>query len=172
MTASTGEQDLLADHLPAPAGQTPSPWIRAAWIRVPRVRAAGVRRFLGFGMVGVSGFLPNLAVMWLCTDLLRLHYTLSAVVAHQVANSWNFALTDRLVFRDRGPDRRLRRYGWFMLSGNADLVVRVPFLMVLVSVARVNPLAGSMVVIGAMFLVRFLVTDRLIYRDGVATSEA
>jgi putative flippase GtrA len=127
-------------------------------------RVPALRRFLGFGAVGMSGLAPNLVVMWLCADLLRIHYTVSAVVAHQVATSWNFALSDRLVFRGRGVDRWHRRYGWFMLSGNADLAVRLPFLMVLVSVARLNHLAGTTIVIGALFLLRFAVADRMIYR--------
>jgi dolichol-phosphate mannosyltransferase len=65
---------------------------------------------------------------------------------------WNFALADSL-----------RR---FFVMGNADLLVRIPLLALLVSGLHLGVLAGNLLTLLASFLVRFFVSDKLIYVAG------
>ncbi|PZF97461.1 glycosyltransferase [Micromonospora endophytica] len=131
-----------------------------ATLRLGRTRA----RMLGYGLIGLSGMLPNLVSLWLLTHLLGVHYVPAAIAANQVAIAWNFALTNMLLFRS-GPRRHsLRsRLTRFALLNNTDLLVRIPLLGVLVAVLHVNVLLGNALTLAVMFLVRFVVIDRAIF---------
>jgi dolichol-phosphate mannosyltransferase len=120
-------------------------------------------RLAGFGAVGASGVLPNLATMWLLVSVLHLHYLPAAVVATEVAVGWNFVLVDLVLYRGRRGRTLAARLARFLLLNNAGLVVRLPALAVLVSWLHVNELVANVVTIAAAFALRFAVTDRLIY---------
>ncbi|BEL08584.1 glycosyltransferase family 2 protein [Actinoplanes sichuanensis] len=123
-------------------------------------------RMLAFALIGLSGLLPNQAVLWALLHLTDVHYTAAAVAANVVAVGWNFALTDTLLYRNhrrRGPASRFAR---FFLMGNADLLLRIPLLAVLVSGLHLGVLVGNLLTLVASFVIRFLISDRLIYRAG------
>jgi dolichol-phosphate mannosyltransferase len=122
-------------------------------------------RLAGFGVVGASGVLPNLATMWLLVSVLHVHYLPAAVVATEVAVGWNFVLTDLVLYRGRRGRTLPARLARFLLLNNADLVIRLPVLAALVTWLRVDQLVANVVTIAAAFALRFLVTDRLIYQD-------
>jgi dolichol-phosphate mannosyltransferase len=119
-------------------------------------------RMLVFGAVGLSGFLPNLVTLWLLADVLGMHYLPAAVIANQLGIAWNFVLLD-LLFHHRRSRRWPRRLGSFYLLNNADLLVRIPLLALLVGVLGLGLLTGTVLTLVVMFLVRFFVTDRVIY---------
>jgi putative flippase GtrA len=129
-------------------------------------------RMAGFGAVGASGVVPNLAVMWLLVDLRHLHYLPAAVVATEVAICWNFVLVDLVVFRSRRGRHWAGRLGRFVVLNNLDLAVRLPLLAVLVSWAGVDELAANLVTLVLAFGLRFGITDRYIYRSAPARSPA
>jgi dolichol-phosphate mannosyltransferase len=58
-------------------------------------------QFVRFLIVGSTGLLVNSVVLWLTTELLSLHYLVSAVVATEGSTLWNFALTELWVFSGR-----------------------------------------------------------------------
>jgi dolichol-phosphate mannosyltransferase len=123
-------------------------------------------RMLAFALIGLSGLLPNQAVLWALLHLTDVHYTAAAVVANVIAVGWNFVLTDTLLYRNhrrRGPVSRFAR---FFLVGNADLLLRIPLLALLVSGLHLGVLAGNLLTLVASFVIRFLISDRLIYRAG------
>jgi dolichol-phosphate mannosyltransferase len=123
-------------------------------------------RMLAFALIGLSGLLPNQAVLWALLHLTDVHYTAAAVVANVIAVGWNFVLTDTLLYRNhrrRGPVSRFAR---FFLVGNADLLIRIPLLALLVSGLHLGVLAGNLLTLVASFVIRFLISDRLIYRAG------
>lgn len=128
-----------------------------------RIGNAPLTRTLAFGAIGLSGFLPNLGVLWLLNTVLGLHYVPSAVLSTQVAILWNFALIDLLVFTGARRRRLRLRLLSFALLNNVDLAVRIPLLALLVEQAGMGVLPATAVTLVAAFAVRFLVTDRLIY---------
>ncbi|MEV0325470.1 glycosyltransferase [Micromonospora echinospora] len=130
--------------------------------RALRERLRELGRLVAFGLVGLSGMVVNTAVLWFCYEPAQLHHLLGAAVATQVSTSWNFLLVDNLIYR------RTRRAGLparavrFFLLNNVLLLLRLPVLQALVW-AGVGVLAANAVTLGALFLLRFLVNDRVIY---------
>jgi len=120
-------------------------------------------RMLAFGLIGLSGFVPNLAVLWLLTRYTGTDYAVAEILANQVAVAWNFLLLDAVLFHHRRTRHWSGRFGRFAAVANADLVLRIPLLGVLVHYGHVNVLLGTVLTLVAAFALRFLVTDRAIY---------
>jgi glycosyltransferase involved in cell wall biosynthesis len=124
------------------------------------------RRALGFAAVGLSGVAVNSAALWLLADPANLgaNYLVAAVTATQVSTTWNFLLTDAVVYR--GPKRLgpARRYLTFSAASNVMLLVRVPLLAVLVSGFGMHYLVANLITLLLSFAARFATADRLIYQ--------
>jgi dolichol-phosphate mannosyltransferase len=117
-----------------------------------------------FGLVGVSGLLPNQLALWLLNDHAGVHYLPASVLANLIAVGWNFALTDTLLYRDRRSRRFFARLTNFFVIGNADLLLRIPLLALLVDGAHLGVLVANLVTLLVSFAVRFLLLDKVIYR--------
>lgn len=128
-----------------------------------RLGSSSLARTLAFGAVGLTGFVPNLLVLWLLTTSAGMHYALASVLSTQVAIVWNFVLLDVFVFTGAHRWGRRGRFGSFLVVNNIDLLLRVPLLALLVERFGFGVLAGTVVTLLVAFGFRFLVTDRLVY---------
>ncbi|MFJ4689994.1 glycosyltransferase [Streptomyces sp. NPDC088766] len=126
----------------------------------PRARA------VVFGLIGLSGFVPNLALLWLLTSRAPgLHYAPAEIIANQAGLLWNFALIDSFVYRNqRRHHRRGIRLLTFAAVGNADLVARIPLAALLIGAAGMTALPATALAMAIVFTARFLVVDRWLYR--------
>ncbi|MFJ8143940.1 glycosyltransferase [Streptomyces sp. NPDC096048] len=120
-------------------------------------------RMVAFGLIGLSGFVPNLAALWALTEA-GLHYLPAEIVANQFGVAWNFLLLERLLFRDRRrhrhwADRTLR----FGLIANADLVLRIPLIALLVGEFGLTVLPATALALVITFVLRFAGTEALVY---------
>jgi glycosyltransferase involved in cell wall biosynthesis len=135
----------------------------------PRTSMTG--RALAFGAVGLSGIAVNSLVMFLLADpvALGLNYLAAAIIATQVSTTWNYLLTDRLVYG--GPKRlgAARRYLAFLITNNVLLLLRIPVLALLVGSLGMHYLAANLLTLVLTFIARFATSDRLIFHKG-ATS--
>jgi dolichol-phosphate mannosyltransferase len=124
-----------------------------------------VRRAAAFALVGAVGLLVNQGAMWAAVEVAGLGYLLGAALATQVSTSSNFALSDLWVFRSGGRIGRRRRFAAFLAVNNLLLVLRAPFLVALVSLARLHYLVANLLTLLGLFVARFLIADRVIWRS-------
>jgi dolichol-phosphate mannosyltransferase len=116
-----------------------------------RVRA-GLRRphnwiqLLKFCAVGASGYAVNLAVFWICVELVGLHYLLAATFAFVVAVTNNFWWNRHWTFKARGGAARFQAPRFFAVSILAFLVAAA-VLALLVSVAGLPEVAAQAIAI-------------------------
>nr|WP_282547675.1 glycosyltransferase [Streptomyces rochei] len=125
--------------------------------------ASPLARMVAFGLIGLSGFLPNLAALWAFTEA-GLHYLPAEIAANQFGVAWNFLLLERLLFRDRRrhrhwADRTVR----FALIANADLVLRIPLIALLVGQFGLAVLPATALALVITFVLRFAGTEALVY---------
>ncbi|TYC24557.1 glycosyltransferase [Micromonospora sp. MP36] len=130
-----------------------------------RGRLRELVRMIAFGLVGLSGMVVNTAALWFFYEPANLHHLLGAALATQLSTAWNFALVDALIYRRDRQGSLAGRAGRFFLLNNLLLLVRLPVLQALVW-AGVGILTANAVTLVALFLVRFLVNDRVIYAPG------
>jgi putative flippase GtrA len=127
----------------------------------------GDPRFVRFLLVGLSGILVNSAVLAAFTELFHIYYLLSAILATQVSTLWNFLLTEYWVFGDRRESSSVwRRLIGFYLINNALLAVRGPMISALVEGLQMNYIFANLVSICAATLLRYIVSDKLLWLSG------
>lgn len=125
--------------------------------------ATPAARMIGFGLIGASGFLPNLLALWILTGF-GMHYLPAEIVANQFGVAWNFLLIEHLLFRDRRQHRRWwDRAGRFALLANADLVLRIPLIALFVGEFGMDALTATAVALVTTFVLRFAATEALVY---------
>jgi putative flippase GtrA len=131
----------------------------------PRSRALQVQQLLRmvmFGVVGLSGVVVNTATLGLLYHGLGLNHLVGATLATQASTAWNFLLLEALVYRRNRNGTRLGRYWRFALMNNTLLLARLPVLEALVWSGMEVLWANALTLI-ALFLVRFVISDRVIY---------
>jgi dolichol-phosphate mannosyltransferase len=122
-------------------------------------------RVVRFGLVGASGVVVNTLVLALLTSGAGLYYVASALLATEASIAWNFALSERWVFRGtRGG--RVRRFISFTVVNSLAFALSGPLLWVLVSEIGLHYLLGNLLSIGGLMVVRFVVADKLIWGAG------
>lgn len=125
--------------------------------------ASPVARMIGFGLIGLTGFVPNLLVLHLLTGA-GMHYVPAEIVANQFGVAWNFLLIEVLLFRDRRRHRHWAdRAGRFTLLANADLLLRIPLIALFVSQFGMAVLPATALALLTTFVVRFAATEALVY---------
>ncbi|MER6201806.1 glycosyltransferase family 2 protein [Streptomyces sp. NPDC001586] len=125
--------------------------------------ATPLARMVGFGLIGLSGFVPNLGALWLLTHA-GMHYLPAEIVANQAGVLWNFLLIETLLFRDRRRHRHWAdRVGRFALLANADLLLRIPLIAVFVARFGMEVLPATALALVTTFVLRFAATEALVY---------
>ena len=94
---------------------------------------------------------------------------MAAVVATQISTTWNFLLTDRVVYRGPKQLGPARRYLTFSAASNVTLLLRVPVLAALVGGLGMHYLAANLITLLVSFVARFATADRLIYQMETAS---
>jgi glycosyltransferase involved in cell wall biosynthesis len=130
-----------------------------------RERWAALLRLIGFGAVGATGIAVNTAALWFGYNTLGINHLVAAALATQCSTTWNFLLIDALVYRGRGQGRFGARATRFFLLNNLLLLGRLPALQLLV-VWGMGVLTANAATLVALFLLRFLISDRVIYGKG------
>jgi dolichol-phosphate mannosyltransferase len=162
-------QDPAPVRSPFPSAATPEEHAGQAEGRV-RTRQRRTATLVRFAGVGATGVVVNQLLFWLWVGVAHRHYVLGAVVATQGSTLWNFGLTERWVFPGAGVRRLGARLSWFLAVNNSTLLLRVPLLALLLSVLGVNYLVSNLLTLVALFLLRFLISDRFIWKAGTASS--
>ncbi|MFE2495852.1 glycosyltransferase [Streptomyces scopuliridis] len=125
--------------------------------------AAPLARMIAFGLIGLTGFVPNLLALHGLTAA-GVHYLPAEVVANQFGVLWNFLLIEVLLFRDRRAHRHWAdRVGRFALLANADLLLRIPLIALFVAQFGMGVLTATACALLATFVLRFVGTEALVY---------
>jgi len=123
-------------------------------------RTGELARFLKYCLVGASGVLVNMGLLWLLTEVGGLYYLASAAISIETSILTNFTLNDRFTFPDRrarGLSPFLRRLGKFNLVSLAGLAVNMGVLWTLTSVLGIHYLVSNLVGIAAATLWNYAV---------------
>ncbi|MFD5635808.1 glycosyltransferase [Streptomyces sp. NPDC127077] len=125
--------------------------------------ASPVARMTVFGLIGATGFLPNLLGLYALTAA-GLHYVPAEILANQLGVAWNFLLIEHLLFRERRRHRKgWDRAGRFALLANADLVLRIPLIALFVRHLGMGVLSATALALVTTFVLRFAGTEALVY---------
>src|SRR5665213_261548 len=133
-------------------------------LRLSTLGSPKAQRAVGFGAVGATGLVVNAIAFGMLVQLGHLPYVWAAVLATQISTTWNFAGMELFVFRGRESARMWRRYIRFSILNNSVMLARLPFLALLVEVLHVPEVMANIITLLAVFLVRFGISDKFIYK--------
>jgi dolichol-phosphate mannosyltransferase len=141
-----------------------------------RLSALSTTRFLRFALVGASGVLVDMAVLFLLSDPRSLGFglTRSKMVAAELAIINNFIWNDAWTFRDlvgarRGPRHKLRRLLKFNAVCGIGLVLNVLLLNIQFNLFHVNRYVANLVSIGVVTAWNYWLNRMLNWRDSGAS---
>jgi dolichol-phosphate mannosyltransferase len=123
-------------------------------------RKGELRRFVKFCLVGASGVLVNMGLLWLLTELAGLFYLLSAAISIETSIISNFTLNDHFTFADRrlpGVKPFGNRLVKFNLVSLAGLGINMAILWLFTSVFGVYYLLSNLCGIAVATLWNYLV---------------
>jgi dolichol-phosphate mannosyltransferase len=137
-----------------------------------RLAVAPSRRFYRFVVVGASGALVDMLMLFLLSDprTLGLGLTRSKVAAAELALIDNFIWNDAWTFRDltrdqNGWQHRLRRFAKFNVICGIGLALNVVLLNVLFNLLDLNRYVANAVAIGAVMAWNYRFNVMLGWRD-------
>jgi len=123
-------------------------------------RKGELRRFFKFCLVGLSGVLVNIGLLWLLTEFAGLFYLLSAAISIESSIISNFVLNDYFTFSDRrSPQAKsfINRLLKFNLVSLAGLAINMGVLGLLTEVFGVYYLLSNLCGIAVATLWNYLV---------------
>lgn len=130
-----------------------------------------VKRFLKFGLVGLSGVFVDMAVLYLLSDPATLAWglTRSKIFAAETAILNNFLWNDRWTFGDlsrgqQGWRKRGKRFLKFNTICLAGLVLNVLLLNLLFNLFGINRYAANLIAIAAVTLWNFWLNLKMSWR--------
>jgi dolichol-phosphate mannosyltransferase len=109
------------------------------------------RRVAKFGLVGLSGVVVNLALLWLLHGQLGLHDLVAVPIAIEASILSNFLLNDRFTFRDRQRGHVAQRLFQFNLVSLLALVVNLAAYTLLAKGMGMHYLAAEAIAIVIAF---------------------
>jgi dolichol-phosphate mannosyltransferase len=140
-----------------------------------RLSALSTTRFLRFAIVGASGVLVDMAVLFVLGDPRALGFglTRSKVAAAELAIINNFLWNDAWTFRDLvGAGRRARHKLRRLLKFNAicgiGLALNVLLLNVQYNVLHINRYVANLIAIGVVTVWNYWLNVKLNWRDAGA----
>jgi dolichol-phosphate mannosyltransferase len=137
-----------------------------------RLSAASTIRFMRFALVGASGVLVDMAMLFLLSDprSLGLGLTRSKIAAAELAIINNFLWNDAWTFRDlvggqRVAGHKLRRLLKFNAICGFGLALNVVLLNIQFNVFHINRYVANLVAIGVVTVWNYWLNLRLNWRD-------
>ena len=137
---------------------------RAVGRGLPSPDPSALLEWSRFSVVGITGIVVNQVTLVAVTELLAVHYLVSAALATLASSTWNFALIERWAFGSRRPGTGVRdRYAGFLGLNVALLVLRIPLLWLLTEPVQVSYALSNLITLVAFFAIRLAVSHRWLW---------
>jgi len=131
-----------------------------------------LRRFARFCLVGASGVLVNMGLLWVLTELAGLYYLLSSVIAVETAIVNNFVWNDVWTFHDRrqpGWLERLKRLVKFNAVSAGGLCINVAVLWLFTDQFGFHYMVANLVGVAAATMWNFFANMKWTWSFDAAT---
>ena len=120
-------------------------------------------RFLKFCIVGMSGVLVNMGILWFFTEFYGLFYVLSGIVAKESSIISNFLLNEHWTWKDKGVEgifAKLKRLVKYNLVSAGGAMINIGLLAFLTFSIGFHYLISNLIGIGGAVLWNFSVNKR------------
>lgn len=127
-----------------------------------------LRRFIKFGIVGVSGLGVNMLGLWLAYDVLGLTLYLASPLSIVVAIFSNFVLNDMWTWRENRDSRHYayrHRVARYYLSASLGALINYVILLLLTKTFGMNYLLSNLIGIFAGMFSNFILSEWWVFKS-------
>lgn len=126
------------------------------------------KRFIRFGIVGVSGVFINMGILALLTESFHFDYRISSLIAIELSIISNFVLNDIWTWHDREKHVFLKRFLRYQVTAGLTALIFNWGLLVFLTMAfhmRQHYLIINMFGIGLGMIFNFLVNNHWTFKN-------
>ena len=103
LTEVCGLHYLLSATISFILGLTTIYLLSVLWVFSQRTLSNPWAEFLVFAIIGIIGLGLNNLIMFLCTEKIGIHYTISKIIATAIVFFWNFFARKTILFKQKKP---------------------------------------------------------------------
>ncbi len=115
-----------------------------------------LKQFIKFGIVGASGIVVNLAILFLFTETFKFYYVFSEVIAFLVSGVNNYILDKIWTFQEVLKEKIVRKYSKFVIISIITLIVNLSLLFFLVEILNIWYILAELEAIIFVFSLNFI----------------
>lgn len=118
-------------------------------------------RIIKFGMVGASGALIGLSILWALTEIGGLYYLVSYIISTLVAVTNNWYFNSIFTFKHKPS---LVKWAKYLGASTGTLLLNVALMYVFTSLLGVWYMLSAVVVITIIFLLNFYLSKKYVWK--------
>ena len=131
-------------------------------------RTGDLKRLTKYCIIGISGIFVNTLILFFFTDILRIYYLLSSVIAYEISIITNFILNDKWTFKDLVNEKshsfltRAMYYNSAMITG---AVLGILLLYIFTDFLKINYLISNLISIATVFILRYYASITIVWKN-------
>ena len=125
------------------------------------------KRLTSFGIVGISGIIVNMSVLWLLTHYANLYYAFASPIAIELSIINNFIWNDRFTWHGRRSARNLSIWGGLFrfnivswIAGSINWILLIAFT----EVAGIYYLWANLLAIAIAAAINFVLNEKWTFK--------
>ena len=117
-------------------------------------------RFLKFAVVGISGLVVNMTMLYILTEYFHIVYFISSIMAIEISIISNFFLNDLWTWRDRAKKTFLQRLTQYHVSvGLTAILANWLILLILTEFFNIYYMISNLIGIAVGTFANFILND-------------
>lgn len=129
-------------------------------------RTKELNKPIKYCIVGLSGIVVNTFILFFFTDVLKIFYLLSSVIAYEVSILTNFIINDQWTFSSVIPGKsfltRAMYFNYAMITGT---VFGIIFLYIFTDLLSINYLMSNIISITIVFIWRYYASITMVWNN-------
>lgn len=120
-----------------------------------------------FALVGASGAVINLLILWVLTELGHLFYLQSALIAIEISILWNFFFNTKLTFNYKFKNSSFFLYAAlkYHMTSFVGILINLSVLLSLTELININYIISEAIAIFLAFGVNYILSISYIWRE-------
>jgi dolichol-phosphate mannosyltransferase len=110
-----------------------------------KIRNSAGKELIQYSLVGISGFLINLGVLYFLTEFFGLYYLSSALFAGIFGGSYCFIVAKIWIFQEDFSSHFFKEYSTYFLIGGISMVLKLALLYFLTDIVGIYYLFSQVI---------------------------
>jgi len=125
-----------------------------------------LKTFIKYGIVGISGTIISMSVLYTLTDIFNIYYLISGLIAIEISLLNNFFWNDRWTFlhNNNMNSVHIRLIDYHIVS-LAGALINIMFLYILTSWIGLYYLLSNLIAIMGVFIINYIINTRITWKE-------